>query len=77
MIEFYWRLTLHFKSNLEINYFRDEPDEVTEIQSMPGINRYGINKLKNLLDPLIKKGLKSVLLFGAAKNLQKVRFCLE
>ncbi|XP_023245404.1 heat shock 70 kDa protein cognate 3 isoform X1 [Copidosoma floridanum] len=49
----------------------DEPDAVTEIKSMPGINRYGVNKLKGLLEPMIAKGLKSVLLFGVANNLQK------
>ncbi|XP_001604460.2 endoplasmic reticulum chaperone BiP isoform X2 [Nasonia vitripennis] len=49
----------------------DEPNAVTEIQSMPGVNRYGINKLKGLLEPLIAKGLKSILLFGVANNLPK------
>jgi hypothetical protein len=39
---------------------------------MPGIKRYGINKLKDLLEPLVSKGLKSILLFGVAENFQKV-----
>lgn len=53
-------------------FFRDEPDSVTEIISLPGVNRYGINKLQNLLEPLVKKGLKSILLFGVPKNTKKV-----
>ncbi|KAJ8681434.1 hypothetical protein QAD02_017221 [Eretmocerus hayati] len=52
-------------------FILDEPNAVTEIQSMPGINRYGINKLKNLIEPLVQKGLKSVLLFGVTNSLIK------
>lgn len=40
---------------------------------MPGIYRYGINQLKVHLTELISKGLKSVLLFGVSKYLEKVR----
>lgn len=39
---------------------------------MPGISRFGINQLIKHLEPLVKKGLKSVLLFGVIDTLPKV-----
>lgn len=42
----------------------DNPDEEEDIPSLPGQKRWGINKLVSLLQPLIAKGLKSVILFG-------------
>ena len=42
----------------------DNPDEEEEIASMPGVKRMGINAAIKFLDPLIKIGLKSVLLFA-------------
>ena len=42
----------------------DNPDEEQEIASMPGVKRMGINAAIKFLDPLIKIGLKSVLLFA-------------
>ncbi len=42
----------------------DEPNAKQEISSMPENYRWGINRLSELIDPLIKKGLKSVLIFG-------------
>lgn len=44
---------------------------------MPGIYRYGINHLREALEPLIKKGLKSVLLFGVPYHLEKVTFVIQ
>ena len=41
---------------------------------MPGIFRFGINKLKQHLDRLIPQGLASVLLFGVCDNMPKVSF---
>lgn len=39
-------------------------DEEQCIASMPGVKRMGINKLKQHLEPLVEKGLSSILLFG-------------
>lgn len=41
-----------------------EADAVQEIQTMPGVCRLGVNKLIDVLKPLVLKGLTSVLLFG-------------
>ncbi|XP_059480137.1 delta-aminolevulinic acid dehydratase [Neocloeon triangulifer] len=49
----------------------DSDDEVQEIPSMPGVFRFGINKLKAFLQPVVDDGLKSVLLFGVPQNLPK------
>ena len=53
-------------------YFRDEPDAKDAVSSMPGVYRYGINQLKIMLQPLIAKGLQSVLLFGGSENSKRV-----
>ncbi|XP_008560507.1 delta-aminolevulinic acid dehydratase [Microplitis demolitor] len=45
-------------------FILNSPDEKNEIISMPGVYRYGINHLEEMLKPLVAKGLKSVLLFG-------------
>lgn len=42
----------------------DDPDKVEPIPSMPGQYRWGLNKLKSFLEPLVAKGLCSVILFG-------------
>lgn len=39
---------------------------------MPGVYRYGINQLRKMLQPLVSKGLQSILLFGVSKHLKKV-----
>lgn len=39
---------------------------------MPGVYRFGINQLENMLTPLVAKGLQSVLLFGILQHLEKV-----
>ncbi|KAH0563826.1 hypothetical protein KQX54_007075 [Cotesia glomerata] len=49
-------------------FILDVPDEKNEIASMPGIYRYGINHLKQMLQPLVAKGLRSVLLFGVIND---------
>ncbi|KAJ8919138.1 hypothetical protein NQ315_012123 [Exocentrus adspersus] len=49
----------------------EDDNAVQPINSMPGISRFGINKLKNHLEPLVSKGLRSVLLFGVIDNLPK------
>lgn len=52
--------------------FRENDDEVQSIPSMPGISRYGINKLKEHLEVVIRNGLKSILVFGVIEKLPKV-----
>jgi porphobilinogen synthase len=39
---------------------------------MPGQSRYGINTLRKALEPLVAKGLKTVLIFGVPSKLPKV-----
>ncbi|XP_066584872.1 endoplasmic reticulum chaperone BiP [Prorops nasuta] len=66
-------------SNTEISAFNlmyplfivDEEDAKDPIHSMPGVYRYGINWLQKTLEPLVAKGLQSVLLFGVLKHLKK------
>lgn len=47
-------------------------NESQEIPSMPGVHRYGINKLQEHLEKLVAKGLSSILLFGVIDSLPKV-----
>ncbi|XP_015596742.1 delta-aminolevulinic acid dehydratase [Cephus cinctus] len=49
----------------------DDPNGKDPIDSMPGVHRYGINQIKILLEPLIAKGLQSILLFGVPNKLEK------
>ncbi|KAF7428206.1 Aminolevulinate dehydratase [Pleurotus ostreatus] len=45
-------------------FITDDPDASDIIASLPNQRRWGINKLQGFLDPLIRKGLRSVILFG-------------
>lgn len=45
-------------------FVTDNDDEETLIPSLPGQYRRGVNKLLPFLEPLVHKGLKSVMLFG-------------
>jgi porphobilinogen synthase len=45
-------------------FISDQPDEETSIPSLPNQKRLGLNRLVPFLEPLIQKGLKSVILFG-------------
>jgi porphobilinogen synthase len=45
-------------------FITDNDDEETLIPSLPGQHRRGINKIVPFLEPLIRKGLRSVILFG-------------
>ncbi|CAL4111662.1 unnamed protein product, partial [Meganyctiphanes norvegica] len=49
----------------------DEPDAEQPVASLPGVSRYGINKLVEAVRPLIKNGLSSVLLFGVPMYMLK------
>lgn len=52
-------------------FILDEEEGKVEVSSMPGIYRYGVKTLVEELRPLIKLGLKSVLLFGVITKLPK------
>lgn len=45
-------------------FITDNADEETVIPSLPNQHRRGLNKLVAFLEPLIRRGLKSVILFG-------------
>lgn len=45
-------------------FITDVPDEQTLIPSLPNQHRLGLKRLPAYLDPLIAKGLRSVILFG-------------
>lgn len=45
-------------------FITDDPEEESLIPSLPNQYRRGINKLPAFLDPLVRRGLKSVILFG-------------
>ncbi|KAK3894069.1 hypothetical protein Pcinc_002171 [Petrolisthes cinctipes] len=49
----------------------DDGDAVQPVSSLPGVNRYGVNKLAAFLEPLVNNGLSSVLLFGVPTNMPK------
>jgi len=53
-------------ANLMLPIFvtNSHPDAIEAITSLPGVNRYGINKVIDFLSPLVQKGLRSVLIFG-------------
>lgn len=42
----------------------EDDNAIQPIESMPGVSRYGISALKEHLEPLVKKGLVSILIFG-------------
>lgn len=44
-------------------FITDNPDEETPIPSLPNQHRRGINRLVPFLAPLLRKGLRSVMLF--------------
>ncbi|KAL1517334.1 hypothetical protein ABEB36_001109 [Hypothenemus hampei] len=61
--------------NLMYPVFIIEGDnDVQDIPSMPGVARYGINKLQEHLTGLIAKGLTSILVFGVVDSLPKDDF---
>lgn len=55
-------------------FISDKPDLEQEIPTLPGQKRWGVNKLEAFVGGLVKKGLKSVILFGVPENLEKVRW---
>lgn len=49
----------------------ENDDAIEVIASMPGVQRYGLNTLRAMLEPLVANGLASVLLFGTITDLPK------
>lgn len=45
-------------------FITDDPDSLEPIPSLPEQYRIGIRRLKEVIEPLYKKGLRSVILFG-------------
>ena len=45
-------------------FLTDDPTAETEIPSLPGQKRWGIDRLEGFVAPLVAKGLRSVILFG-------------
>ncbi|KAL8828016.1 MAG: hypothetical protein Q9191_002833 [Dirinaria sp. TL-2023a] len=45
-------------------FISDQPEEETLIPSLPNQHRRGLNKVASHLEPLVRKGLRSVILFG-------------
>lgn len=54
-------------------FITDDPEANVVIQSLPNQRRWGVNKLEEFIGPLVKKGLKSVILFGVPFTCVKVR----
>ncbi|KAA1469326.1 tetrapyrrole biosynthesis porphobilinogen synthase [Dentipellis sp. KUC8613] len=52
-------------------FITDDPKAHVEIPSLPGQARWGVDRLEEFLGPLVKKGLKSVILFGVPLNCVK------
>lgn len=52
-------------------FVTDRPDEVSPVPSLPHINQYGVNKLIPYVASLVKKGLRSVILFGVLLDTKK------
>lgn len=53
-------------------FYSENDDEIQEIASMPGVPRLGVNQVKKHLEPLVSKGLESIILFGVTDKLSKV-----
>ena len=56
-------------------FITDDPQARVEIPSLPGQCRWGVERLEEFIGPLVKKGLKSVILFGVPLTCPKVRIC--
>jgi len=52
-------------------FITDDPESSVIIQSFPGQRRWGVDRLEEFIGPLVKKGLKSVILFGVPLNCVK------
>ena len=69
----YGRARCRGQSHTLSSYWSTHADclEQVEILSLPGQKRWGMNKLKGFLEPLVAKGLSSIILFGVPLHMQK------
>ncbi|KAI8607845.1 delta-aminolevulinic acid dehydratase [Chytriomyces sp. MP71] len=54
-------------------FITSDANGIEAIAAMPGVFRYGVNRLKEALDPLVKEGLRSVILFGVPRDEHAVK----
>ncbi|CAJ0968522.1 unnamed protein product [Ranitomeya imitator] len=69
-----WQSTatsLHASNLMYPIFITDNPDGIEPINSLPGQARYGVNKLEEMLRPLVEDGLKCVLIFGVPSKVTK------
>lgn len=52
-------------------FVSDETSSRTEIPSLPGQYRWSVDRLPELIEPLMANGLRSVLLFGVVDKARK------
>eukprot|EP01135_Chromosphaera_perkinsii_P003206 Nk52_evm13s238 gene=Nk52_evmTU13s238 len=52
-------------------FVSDDPEENFEIKSLPGQKRVGMNHLESYLAPVVKNGLRSVIIFGVPVKTEK------
>ncbi|KAH9043380.1 tetrapyrrole biosynthesis porphobilinogen synthase [Lactarius pseudohatsudake] len=52
-------------------FITDDPAVRVEIPSLPGQCRWGVDRLEEFIGPLVKKGLKSVIIFGVPLACEK------
>lgn len=52
-------------------FVTDVPDDKQPIASLPGVARYGVNRLEEMLKPLVEEGLRCVLIFGVPSRVPK------
>uniref|UniRef100_G3T0F6 Delta-aminolevulinic acid dehydratase n=1 Tax=Loxodonta africana TaxID=9785 RepID=G3T0F6_LOXAF len=52
-------------------FVTDVPDDVQPVASLPGVARYGVNRLEEMLKPLVEEGLCCVLIFGVPSRVPK------
>lgn len=65
------------KSQLLYPIFIEEGGSISEISSMPGIFRFGLDRLYKEIEELLGLGLSSFLLFTKVENGKKDPLCLE
>lgn len=53
-------------------FITDDPTASVEIATLPGQRRWGVDRLEEFIGPLVKKGLRSVILFGVPLTCEKV-----
>ena len=75
-----WSRRLIEENNLTPNDFIlpifliDGKNKKQSIKSMPGVYRYTIDKLNNIVDKAIKKGIPMIALFPYTEKIKKKRF---